>query len=542
MQALKWKTKIGLEIHAQIVTATKLFSPSRHISWPQGGESRANSAISLFDIGFPGTLPRLNKMAVTQAVRTAKILNCEINKVSMFERKHYFYQDLPLGYQITQQMKPIALNGRLDFDVQKDGKFLYKSSVGITRIQLEQDSGKSIHDRHPNHSLVDLNRAGVGLLEIVFAPDLQTSDEAVSAIKSVQRLLRHINICDGNMQDGSMRCDVNISVAEFDSEGKESGRVGDRVEIKNLNSMQRVTDAVEYEIQRHIQLLESGQQVPRETRKFDIETGTTNRLRSKETAVDYRIFPDPDLPLLTLTEEEIQEMTSAEVMPELPDETASRIATKYDLTDEQANRLMNTSGIRFYEETVVTLSQKVVLSPQIHQAVYHWIFGDLMMHLNELGQSLEESIVTPKQMSDLILMILPHDETQFLPSASAGEEEEHVAISGPQAKTLLRTLFHPTYQGASPGAIVTENRWKLVTDPKKIRELVQESVRNPKNSKQLKKYFSGNQQGMVKFFFGDVMKLGKGQVDPKRIEKIVVEVLAEAQEGQQDDPIAGAKN
>jgi aspartyl-tRNA(Asn)/glutamyl-tRNA(Gln) amidotransferase subunit B len=258
--------------------------------------------------------------------------------------------------------------------------------------------------------------------------------------------------------------------------------------------------------------------------------------------VDYRIFPDPDLPLLTLTEEEIQEMTSAEVMPELPDETASRIATKYDLTDEQANRLMNTSGIRFYEETVVTLSQKVVLSPQIHQAVYHWIFGDLMMHLNELGQSLEESIVTPKQMSDLILMILPHDETQFLPSASAGEEEEHVAISGPQAKTLLRTLFHPTYQGASPGAIVTENRWKLVTDPKKIRELVQESVRNPKNSKQLKKYFSGNQQGMVKFFFGDVMKLGKGQVDPKRIEKIVVEVLAEAQEGQQDDPIAGAKN
>jgi aspartyl-tRNA(Asn)/glutamyl-tRNA(Gln) amidotransferase subunit B len=531
---LKWKTKIGLEIHAQMITSSKLFSPSRHISWPQATESRPNSAISLFDIAFPGTLPRLNKMAVTQAVRTAKILNCVINKVSMFERKHYFYQDLPLGYQITQQMKPIALNGRLDFDVQKDGKFLHKSSVGITRIQMEQDSGKSIHDRHPNHSLVDLNRAGVGLLEIVFEPDLQTADEAVSAIKAVQRLLRHIKICDGNMQDGSMRCDVNISVAEFDSEGKESGLVGDRVEIKNLNSMQRVADAVEYEIQRHIQLLESGQQVPRETRKFDVETGTTCRLRSKETAVDYRIFPDPDLPLLILTEEEIQEMTSAGAMPELPDETVSRLAAKYHLTDEQANRLITTAGIRYYEETVATLSQTVVLSPQIHQAVFHWIFGDVMMHLNELGQTLEESIVTPKQVSDIILMILPHDETQFLPSGSGdGEAEEHVAISGPQAKTLLRTLFHPTYHGASPGAIVIENRWKLITDPKKIRELAQESVRNPKNSKQLKKYISGNQQGMVKFFFGDVMKLGKGQVDPKRIEKIVAEVLAEvvAQEG-----------
>jgi aspartyl-tRNA(Asn)/glutamyl-tRNA(Gln) amidotransferase subunit B len=521
-----WKTKIGLEIHAQIATATKLFSPARHTS----GESSIvgpNTCLSLFDIAFPGTLPRLNKEAVAQAVRAANILHCQINKTSMFERKHYFYQDLPLGYQITQQVKPIAEKGRLDFDVQKDGKFLYKSSVRITRIQLEQDSGKSLHDRHPQYTLVDLNRAGVGLLEIVFEPDLQSSEEAASALRAMQRLLRHVNICDGNMQDGNMRCDVNISVAEVtDSASSAEGIVGNRVEIKNLNSLQRVSEAVEFELRRHIQLLESGQQVPRETRKYDPDTGTTSRLRTKETAVDYRIFPDPDIPLLILTDEEIAAMTSSESMPETPDQTTARLSARYELSREQIERLIASSAIKYYEETVEHLvSSRGAGGPQVQQVVFNWIFGDLAMGLNELGQTHEDSVVTPKQMSELIAMILPSPETQ---EGVEGEEAgtETIAISGPQAKTLLKALFHPSHHGASPTEVVIRNQWKLITSPKQIRELVQRSVSDPKNAKHLKKFFSGN-QGMVKFFFGEVMKLGQGHVDPKRIEKIVLEVLSE---------------
>jgi aspartyl-tRNA(Asn)/glutamyl-tRNA(Gln) amidotransferase subunit B len=530
-----WKTKIGLEIHAQIVTATKLFSPARHTS----GESSIvgpNTCLSLFDIAYPGTLPRLNKEAVAQAVRAANILHCHINRTSMFERKHYFYQDLPLGYQITQQVKPIAENGRLDFDVQKDGKFLYKSSVRIARIQLEQDSGKSIHDRHPQYTFVDLNRAGVGLLEIVFEPDLQSSEEAASALKAMQRLLRHVNICDGNMQDGNMRCDVNISVSEVteasspDSPGSK-GIVGNRVEVKNLNSLQRVSEAVEFELRRHIQLLEAGEQVPRETRKYDPDTGTTSRLRTKETSVDYRIFPDPDIPLLTLTDEEIAAMTSTEMMPETPDQTTSRLAARYDLTREQIERLIASSAIKYYEQTLEQLvSQGVAEGPQVQLVVYNWIFGDLMMGLNELGQTLEDSVVTPKQMGELIAMILPSsDETQ---GEGEGDEEqegntEAITISGPQAKSLLKALFHPSHHGASPTEIVIRNQWKLITSPKRIRELVRQSVNDPKNAKQRKKFFSGSSPGMVKFFFGDVMKLGQGHLDPKRIEKIVIEVLAE---------------
>lgn len=538
----RWQTRIGLEIHAQLMTRSKLFSPSLHhgtlspspaastpsMASPEDGVTMSpNTAISLFDIGYPGTLPRLNQYAVKQAIRTASYLNCTINKSSLFERKHYFYQDLPLGYQITQQERPIAHSGYLNYpiyDLKDPQQLLYHSKVNITRIQLEQDSGKSNHEKHPAYTLVDLNRAGVGLLEIVFAPDLQSSHEAISVIKTIQQFLRHTSICDGNLQDGSMRCDVNISLSELiDSspdQEKKNGIVGNRVEIKNLNSLQRVSDAIEYEIQRHTKILESGEQVPRETRKFDVETSTTSRLRSKETAVDYRIFPDPDLPPLLLTDEEINDILTSETI-ETPEQTAARLAIKYELNHEQVNRLIASNGIRYYEETHENLSKRIRMSSHVNQVVYNWIFGDLMMNLNELGQTLETSAVTPTQMTEILLMILANDD---LVTGSEGETEDSLAISGPQAKTLLRTLFHPTYHHVSPTELVIQNQWKLITDPLKIREFVLESVRNSKNSKQLKKYYGGN-QGMVKFFFGDVMKLGKGQIDPKRIENVVIEVL-----------------
>lgn len=462
-----------------------------------------------------GTLPCLNREAVNQAIRAASALNCTINKESYFERKHYCYQDLPLGYQITQHARPIAENGRLEFDVLKEGVFTHKASVGITRIQLEQDSGKSLYNSHPLYTLVDLNRAGVALLEIVFEPDLRSPEEAASALRAVQKLLRHINICDGNMQEGSMRCDVNVSVEESEESCLARGGVeqirGGRVEVKNINSMSSVAAAARFEANRHVSILERGERIPRETRGYDAGTDSTHRMRSKETAVDYRIFRDPDLPPLLLTDEDIQRaLQSAQDGLE---KTAARLIAEYGLDNQQVDMLLTHQVLKFFEEAVL-VSKKNNGSEgtasgsdaEVPRSVYKWLFGDLMGNLNTYKLTIKECPVTPIQLVAVIKLV------------------ESNRISGPQAKTLLKDLFDERKIGVCPEQLVAEYGWEIISDRGLIDSIVEKVINDPQNAKMLQKYLSGNHR-IAKFFFGEVMKVSKGQVDPKALDAILESAL-----------------
>jgi aspartyl-tRNA(Asn)/glutamyl-tRNA(Gln) amidotransferase subunit B len=452
---------------------------------------------------------------VNQAIRAASALNCKINKDSYFERKHYCYQDLPLGYQITQQARPIAENGRLDFDVHKEGVFTHKASVGITRIQLEQDSGKSLYNTHPSYTLVDLNRAGVALLEIVFEPELRSPEEAASALRAIQKLFRHINICDGNMQEGSMRCDVNVSVEESEescaSRGGGERIAGGRVEVKNINSMSSVTAAARIEARRHIELLERGERIPRETRGYDAGSDSTHRMRSKETAVDYRIFRDPDLPPLLLSDEDIQRaLDSAQ---EGLEATAARLMANYGLDSQQVDMLVTHQAVRFFEASVLVARRKVggehttaTAAASAPASVYKWLFGDLMGNLNTYKLSVDECPVTPAQLVDVIDLV------------------ESSKISGPQAKTLLKDLFDDRRLGADPAKLVVEYGWEVISDRGSIDTIIEEVINDPNNAKMLQKYLSGNAR-IAKFFFGEVMRVSKGQVDPKTLDGILETAL-----------------
>ena len=373
----KWEVVIGLEVHAQVTSNSKLFSGS---STKFGAEP--NTQVSLVDSAFPGMLPVINEYCVKQAVKTGLGLNAKINPYSVFDRKNYFYADLPQGYQISQFKHPIVGEGEITLDLPSGSK-----KVGIERLHLEQDAGKSIHDLDPSNTFVDLNRSGVALMEIVSKPDMRSPDEVNAYVKKLRSIMRYLGTCDGNMQEGSLRADVNVSVRK---EGDK--KLGTRCEIKNVNSIKFMQMAIVYEAQRQVELLESGKTIDQETRLFDTKKNETRSMRSKEDAHDYRYFPDPDLLPLSLDKELIEKIKKD--LPELPDQKKERFIKDYSLSAYEANVLVSEKEISDYFEEVVKTSDIKLAK--------NWIMGDFFASLNEKNISILESPVTAKKMAQLI--------------------------------------------------------------------------------------------------------------------------------------------
>ena len=377
----KWEVVIGLEVHAQVTSNSKLFSGS---STKFGAEP--NTQVSLVDSAFPGMLPVINEYCIHQAVKTGLGLNAKINTYSVFDRKNYFYADLPQGYQISQYKNPIVGEGKITLDLPDGTK-----TIGIERLHLEQDAGKSIHDLDPSNTYVDLNRSGVALMEIVSKPDLRSPDEVNAYVKKLRSIMRYLGTCDGNMQEGSLRADVNVSVRK---EGDKE--LGTRCEIKNVNSIKFMQMAIAYEAKRQVELLESGKSIDQETRLFDTKKNETRSMRSKEDAHDYRYFPDPDLLPLNLDKELIENIKKN--LPELPDQKKERFIKDYSLNAYEANVLVSEKEISDYFEEVVKNSDIKLAK--------NWIMGDFFASLNEKNISISDSPVTAKKMSQLILSLI----------------------------------------------------------------------------------------------------------------------------------------
>ncbi|CAO3574748.1 unnamed protein product [Mortierella alpina] len=472
----RWEPIIGLEIHAQIKSRSKLFSASRNAF-----NASTNTNVSLIDAAYPGTLPHLNQECVDLAIKTALALDAHVYPVSSFDRKHYFYPDLPQGYQITQHYEPLAQNGRLEL-APLDG-LEYNLTIGIEQLQLEQDTGKSLHDIYPGLTLLDLNRAGTGLMEIVTKPDLRSSKEAGIVVKKLQALLRAVDSSDGNMDEGSMRCDVNVSVHEV---GKPYGA---RCELKNLNSIKSVMDAIDAEIERQITSYESGILVDQETRGFDALTGETYRIRSKESAPDYRYMPEPDLPRLVLSRSAIQELKDS--LPELPDARRDRIMKSYGLGMVETRTLMGEEGMVEYFEAVVSKGRQV-------KSVVSWTIHELLGRLHSRNINFTPEIVTAAQLGTLVDYV-----DQGLISAKVG-------------KNVLNLMVEGDSRNASE--IVEEKGWKQMDNQDELGQMCDAIMaRYPDKVKIIQK---GN-VGVLGFLVGQIMKESKGRANPVAASEIL---------------------
>jgi len=472
----KWEYVIGLEVHAQVSSKAKLFSRAA----TEFG-AKPNSQVSLVDAAMPGMLPVLNKYCVEQAIKTGLGINAEINKLSVFDRKNYFYADLPQGYQISQFYMPIVQNGHLSVRLE-DGS---EKKIRINRIHLEQDAGKSIHDQHPEYSLIDLNRSGIALMEVVTEPDMSSPHEAAEYVKKLRSLLRYIGSCDGNMEQGSMRCDANISVRKPD------GRLGIRCEIKNLNSVKNITKAIEYEAMRQVELIESGGTVDQETRLFDAGIGKTRTMRSKEDANDYRYFPDPDL-LPVKVDEELIEKLRAE-LPELPDAKISRYVSELGLNQYDAEVIVadeETAG--YFEEASTGANAKIVAN---------WISSELFGRLNKNSMMIGECKITPSMIRDLVLLI------------------EKGAISGKIAKIVFEEMFD---SGDTAEKIVKEKGLTQVSDRASIEPIIDEVIAANPDSVEA---YKGGKDKLFGFFVGQVMKKTGGKASPSMVNEILKEKL-----------------
>ncbi|MEJ8571829.1 Asp-tRNA(Asn)/Glu-tRNA(Gln) amidotransferase subunit GatB [Microbaculum marinum] len=466
-----WEVVIGMEIHAQVSSQSKLFSGA---STGFGGEP--NSNVSLVDAAMPGMLPVINEFCIEQAVRTGLGLKAGINLRSVFDRKNYFYPDLPQGYQISQYQHPIVGEGVVLVDL-PDGEQI---EVGIERIHLEQDAGKSLHDQHPSKSYVDLNRSGVALMEIVSKPDIRSSEEARAYVTKLRSILRYLGTCDGNMEQGSLRADVNVSVR------RPGEPLGTRCEIKNVNSIRFIGQAIEYEARRQIELIEDGGTIDQETRLFDPKVGETRSMRSKEEAHDYRYFPDPDLLPLELTQDWIDAIAAS--LPELPDEKKARLIADFGLTPYDA-------GILVAEQETAAFFEKVAAGRDAKLAA-NWVINDLLGALNRAGKSLEESPVSAAQLGGIIDLI--------------GEK----VISGKIAKDLLEIVFE---EGGDPRHIVEQRGMKQVTDTGAIEKAVDEVIAaNPDKAEQAKA-----KPNMAGWFVGQVMKATGGKANPQAVNELV---------------------
>ena len=471
-----WEVIIGLEVHAQVTSNSKLFSGS---STKFGAEP--NTQVSLVDSAFPGMLPVINEHCVRQAIKTGLGLNAKINHFSVFDRKNYFYADLPQGYQISQYKNPIVGEGNITLDLPEGIK-----NVGIERLHLEQDAGKSIHDIDPNNTYVDLNRSGVALMEIVSKPDLRSPNEVNAYIKKLRSIMRYLGTCDGNMQEGSLRADVNISVRK---EGEK--KLGTRCEIKNVNSIKFMQMAIAYESQRQVELLESGKSIDQETRLFDTKKNETRSMRSKEDAHDYRYFPDPDLLPLNLDKKLIEKIRKN--LPELPDQKKERFIKNYALSSYEANVLVSEKEISDYFEEVAKTSDIKLTK--------NWIMGDLFASLNEKNISISQSPVTAKIMAQLINSI------------SSG------VISGRTAKDVFEIMKET---GEEPNKIIESKGLQQKSDPKELERIIDKILNN--NKDKVDQYKSGKDK-LFGFFVGQVMKASEGKANPKLVNEILFKKL-----------------
>ncbi len=472
----KWEVVIGLEVHAQVTSNSKLFSGS---STKFGAEP--NTQVSLVDSAFPGMLPVINEYCVEQAIKTGLGLNAKINSFSVFDRKNYFYADLPQGYQISQYKNPIVGEGKITLDLPDGTK-----TIGIERLHLEQDAGKSIHDLDPSNTYVDLNRSGVALMEIVSKPDLRSPDEVNAYIKKLRSIMRYLGTCDGNMQEGSLRADVNVSVRK---EGDK--KLGTRCEIKNVNSIKFMQMSIAYEAKRQVQLLESGKLIDQETRLFDTKKNETRSMRSKEDAHDYRYFPDPDLLPLNLDKELIERIKKN--LPELPDQKKERFIKDYSLNTYEATVLVSEKEISDYFEEVVKTSDIKLAK--------NWIMGDLFASLNDKNISISESPVTAKKMAQLINSI------------SSG------IISGRTAKEVFEEIKET---GEEPNKIIESKGLQQKSDPKELEGIVDQIINQ--NKDKVEQYKSGKEK-LFGFFVGQVMKISGGKANPQLVNEILKKKL-----------------
>jgi aspartyl-tRNA(Asn)/glutamyl-tRNA(Gln) amidotransferase subunit B len=476
-----WEVVIGLEVHAQIVSAAKLFSGA---ATKFGAEP--NTQVSPVDAGFPGMLPVINQHCVEQAVRTGLGLDAAINLHSVFDRKNYFYADLPQGYQISQFLQPVVGKGTVHLDL-ADGS---TRAVGITRLHLEQDAGKSLHDQHPTQTYVDLNRSGVGLMEIVSEPDMRSAEEAGAYLRKLRSILRYLGTCDGNMEEGSMRCDCNVSVR------RPGADLNTRCEIKNVNSVRYVMQAIDYEARRQVEVLEEGGTIRQETRLFDAGKGTTRPMRSKEHAHDYRYFPDPDLLPLVLDPAWVEALKRT--LPELPDAKKARFIGELKLSPYDAGVLVAEQTGALYFETVVGGGAK---GRDAKQAA-NWVTGDLFAALNRLGIGIEASPVSAEALGEMIDLIA--DGT----------------ISGRIAKDVFAAMVET---GERPGKIVVERGLTQVTDRSAIETAIDAVLQA--NADKVAEYRTGKDK-LYGFFVGQVMKATGGKANPATLNEILRRKLA----------------
>jgi len=470
-----WETVIGLEIHAQLATQSKIFSGSA-----TAYGAPPNAQANLVDLGYPGVLPVLNAEAVRMAVKLGLAINARIATHSVFARKNYFYPDLPKGYQISQYELPIVANGSLEI-VLEDGAV---KRVGITRAHLEEDAGKSLHEGLAGMTGIDLNRAGTPLVEIVSEPEMRSAKEAVAYMKKVHTLVRYLEICDGNMQEGSFRCDANVSVRRSGT-----SEFGTRAEIKNLNSFRFVERAINYEVARQIGLLESGGQVVQETRLYDPDKGETRSMRSKEEANDYRYFPDPDLLPLQLDAAFIEAVRAT--LPELPDQKAARFSSQYGLSAYDAGVLTASRELAAYYEELVRAA------PQDAKLAANWVMGELAAALNKEGLDIGGGKLAPLRLAGLLARI--SDRT----------------ISGKIAKEVFEVMWAT---GASADGVIESKGLKQITDSSAIERAIDEVM--AKNPTQLAEYRAGKDK-LFGFFVGQVMKATGGKANPAQLNDLL---------------------
>jgi aspartyl-tRNA(Asn)/glutamyl-tRNA(Gln) amidotransferase subunit B len=467
-----WEIVIGLEVHAQVTSKSKLFSGA---STEFGAEP--NSQVSLVDVAMPGMLPVINARAVEQAVRTGLGLNAQINLVSIFDRKNYFYPDLPQGYQISQFLDPVVGKGEIEIDL-ADGT---SRTIGITRLHLEQDAGKSIHDQDPRKTLIDLNRSGVALMEIVSEPDMRSAEEAGAYVTKIRSIVRYLGTCDGNMQEGSMRADVNVSVR------KPGGELGTRSEVKNVNSIRFIREAIEYEARRQIEIIEDGGTVDQETRLFDPNRGETRSMRSKEESHDYRYFPDPDLLPLELEQSWVDAIR--ESLPELPDQKKHRFISDYGLSVDDAAQLIAERETAAYFEAVAEGRDPKIAA--------NWVTGELFGALNRTDTDLSASSVSADMLGNLVDLIA--DGT----------------LSNRLAKEVFEIMFD---SGDDPEKIVEEKGMKQVTDTDAIEAAVDDAI--AAGAAQVEQYKGGNEK-VLGWFVGQVMKSTQGKANPQVVNEIL---------------------
>ena len=475
----EWEAVIGLEVHVQLATKSKIFSGASTLFG-----SAPNTQACNVDLGMPGVLPVLNGEVLKMAVKFGLAINASINSPTQFSRKNYFYPDLPKGYQISQLDNPIVEAGFLEINLSEG-----KKKIGITRAHLEEDAGKSLHEDFEDLTGIDLNRAGIPLLEIVSEPDLNSAEEAIKYLKKIHSIIRYLEISDGNMAEGSMRCDANVSVRK-----KGSKELGTRTETKNVNSFKFVERAIQYEIKRQINVLKAGKRVVQETRLYDSKTGETRPMRSKEFANDYRYFPEPDLLPVLIDDKFINSIKDQ--MPELPESKIERFIEDYQLTEYDANVLTVDLNLANFFEEVSSKTKNPKLAA-------NWVMGELSAFLNKENLTVQETKVSSEQLVSLLNSI------------------EDSTISGKIAKDVFEEMWNT---GTSPEKIIENKGLKQVTDATQIGQIVDEAL--DQNPTQLEQYKAGKDK-LFGFFVGQVMKISKGKANPKQVNKILKEKLEE---------------